>query len=148
MAAKGLQRLVRRDVLAKLKANAGVTALVAATSIHSQDPGPEPAWPFLKFGAPQTLPLRASCVDGGTVNFGLHGFSRGRRNGSDALVETAEDHAGRIGAAIEAAVDGARSTLTGVGTVRYRLADMLLLVDGAEPGAFHYSCTVRARVLA
>lgn len=147
MAAKGLQRLVRRDVLAKLKANAGVLALVSATSIHTQDPGAEPAWPFIKTGSPQSLPLRASCVDGATVNFGIHAFSRGRRTGA-ALVETAEDHAGRIGAAIEAAVDRARSDLPGVGHVSYRLADMLLMVDGAEPGAFHYSCTVRARVLA
>lgn len=150
MATKGLQRLVRRDVLAKLKTSPGVTAadLVPAASIYGQDPGREPAWPFIKCGPPQTLPMRASCVDGASVNFGLHAFSRGRRNGSGQLIETAEDHAGRIGAAIEAAIDRARSDLAGVGHVSYRLADMVLMVDGAEPGAFHYSCTVRARVMA
>ena len=150
MATKGLQRLVRRDVLAKLKADTGVTAadLVPAASIFGQSPPAEPDWPFIKTGSPQTLPLKAACIDGGVVNFGLHAFSRGRRNEAGALVENAEDHAGRIGAAIETAIDGSRSMLVGVGTVRYTLADMLLLVDGAEPGAFHYTCTVRARVLA
>lgn len=148
MATKGLQRHVRRDVLALLKADAGVLALIPATSIHTQAPLTEPVWPFIKTQAPQTLPLRADCVDGATVNFGLSAFSRGRKDGAGALIETAEDHAGRIGEAIELAIDKAKSDLPGIGTVVYRVADMLLSLDGAEPGAFHYSCTVRARVLA
>lgn len=145
---KGLQRLVRRDVLDLLKHDAGVTALVAVADIHGQVPSDEPNWPFIKTGAPQTLPLKAACVDGATVNFALHAFSRGRRNGSGALIETAEDHAGRIGEAIENAVDGVRRHIAEVGRVSYTIADAQLLVDGAEPGAFHYSCTVSARVLA
>jgi hypothetical protein len=139
---------VRRDALAKLKGNTGVTALVPAVNIHPQDPGSEPAWPFIKSGSPQSLPIKSACVDGATINFGLHAFTRGRRNGTGQLIETAEDHASRIGAAIEAVLDDTRSTLIGGPTVRYRIADMNLFLDGAEPGAFHYSCTVRARVLA
>lgn len=148
MATKGLQRHVRRDVLALLKADTGVIALIPATSIHSQAPLTEPTWPFVKTQSPQTLPLRADCVDGGTVNFGISAFTRGRKNGSGALIETAEDHASRIGEAIEAAIDKRKSDLPGIGTVAYRISDAVLLVDGAEAGAFHYSCTIRARVLA
>lgn len=148
MATKGLQRLVRRDVLDLLKHSSAVTDLVPAASIFGQVPPDEPDWPFIKTGAPQTLPLKAACVDGAEINLSVHAFSRGRRDVSDALVETAEDHAGRIGAAIETALDGARRSIAGVGRVSYRLADMMLLVDGAEPGAFHYVCTLRARVLA
>lgn len=145
----GLQRLVRRAVLAKLKADSDLTDLVPAANMHSQDPGSEPAWPFLKTGSPQTLPgARMACADGATVNLPLHAFSRGVRNASGQLIETAEDHAGRIGAAIEAALHDTRATLIGGPVVRYRIADMNLFLDGAEPGAFHYSCTVRARVLA
>lgn len=148
MATKGLQRLVRRDVLDLLKHSGAVTDLVPATAIYGQVPPDEPDWPFIKTGAPQTLPLKAACVDGGTVSFTIHAFSRGRRNGAGALIETAEDHAGRIGAAIETALDGARRSIAGMGRASYRIGDMLLLVDGAEPGAFHYSCTVEARALA
>lgn len=151
MAQKGLQRLVRRDVMARLKAAAGVTSLVSAGSIYGQDPGGAPVWPFIKTGSPQSLPLRMSCVDGATVSFGLHAFARARRSGpgdNAPVIETAEDHAGRIGEAIEHALDGVRAVLLGGPEVRYRIADMNLFVDGAEPGAFHYSCTVRARVLA
>ncbi|HVH49960.1 MAG TPA: DUF3168 domain-containing protein, partial [Sphingomicrobium sp.] len=107
-----------------------------------------PVWPFIKTQSPQTLPLRADCVDGATVNFGVSAFTRGRKNGAGALIETAEDHASRIGEAIETAIDKSKSDLPGIGTVAYRIADAVLLVDGAEAGAFHYSCTVRARVLA
>jgi hypothetical protein len=135
-------------VLAFLKADAGVLALIAADHIHGQVPLMEPQWPFIKTQAPQTLPLRADCVDGATINFGISAFSRGQKDGSGALIETAEDHAGRIGEAIETAIDKRKSDIPGIGTVVYRIADMTLLVDGDEPGAFHYSCTVRARALA
>src|SRR5690606_26729921 len=148
MSTKGLQRLVRRDVLSRLKADSGVTAL--APNIYSQDPGSEPVWPFVKTGSPQTLPRtpRLACADGATINLPLHAFARGVRNGSGQITETAEDHAGRIGAAIEALFNNRRSMLLGGVTVRYSIGDMNLFLDGAEPGAFHYSCTVRARVLA
>lgn len=150
MATKGIQRLVRRDILAMLKSDAALTAadMVAAAEIHGQSPIGEPDWPFIKLGAPQTLRLKAAGVDGATVNLAVHAFSRGRFNAGGQLIETADDHASRIGAAIEAALDGRKRGLEGVGRVAYSIGDMLLAVDGAEPGAFHYSCTVSARVLA
>lgn len=137
-----LQQLARRDVLAALKNNAGVLAIVAKANIHPQQPATAPVWPFIKLTSPQALPLRAACVRGATVNFGVSGFSRGLAS------ETAEDHASRIGEAIELCVDGRRAVLTGVGTVSYRMGDLLLRVDAGEPGAFHYSASISARVLA
>lgn len=137
-----LQRLARRDVLAALKSNAGVIAIISPDDIHTQQPSGVPSWPFIKLTAPQALPLRAACVRGAVVNFGVSGFTRG------LPTETAEDHASRIGDAIELCVDGRRAELAGVGTVKYQMGDMLLRVDGAEPGAFHYSASISARVLA
>lgn len=137
-----LQKLARRDVLAALKNNAGVVAIVAKDDIHTQQPDSEPSWPFIKLTAPQALPLRASCVRGATVNFGVSAFTRGLAG------ETAEDHAARIGDAIELCVDGRRAVLTGVGTVKYSMGDMLLRPDGGELNAFHWSASIRARVLA
>lgn len=136
--------LAEKDVLAKLKADSGVTAatLVPAAQIYPQDPVGEPVWPFIVPTRPQGLPINAACVRGATVNFGLSAFTRGRPN-----LETARDHAARIGDAIETVLNGAKSTLAGGVLVKYTIGDMLLRVDGAESGAFHYSCSVRARVL-
>lgn len=147
--AGGLQRLVRRDILARLKGNAGVTALVSAPSIYSQSTPREPAWPFIKTGAVQSLPIRGSCIDGAMVNISVHGFSKGRwsgQTGSSSLLETAESHAGRIGEAIERCLDAKGFEMEGGRRVRYRCTDMQLLVDG-EPDAFHYFANVQARVL-
>ena len=146
--AKGLQRHVRRNLMELMKGDAGITAMVPAAQIHGQVPLTVPTWPFIKTQSPQSLPLRATGVDGATVNLGISAFSRGRFDGAGALIETAEDHAGRIGEAIETLIDQMKVDIPGIGPVSYRIADSVLLVDGDEPSAFHYSCTVRARVLA
>lgn len=143
--AGGLQRLVRRDILTRLKNDTGVLALVPAASIYSQSTPKEPAWPFIKTGAVQSLPIRGACMDGASVNISVHAFSKGRWAGS-SLLETAEDHASRIGGAIEDCLDARGYDLPNGQRVRYRCTDMQLLVDG-EPDAFHYFTNVSARVI-
>lgn len=144
--ATGLQRLVRRALLARLKADTGLTALVPAASIHGQAPLAEPTMPFVKTGPTNTLRLKAACVNGGTVTFDVHAFARSRKSG-EQVVETAEDHASRIGAAIEKALADNTIPLTGGATARIRLSDVQLLQDD-EPDAFHWVGQVNARVLA
>lgn len=144
--ATGLQISVRKKLLARLKTDANLTALVPSVSIYSQRVPANPGWPFVMLGPPTTIGLRATCVRGGTVSLGVHAFANHRVSGGD-VVETAEDHAGRIGAAIEAAIDGAMLAMTG-GTIKVRLSDMRLLVDGGESDAFHYVCNANCRVLA
>lgn len=137
-----LQRLARRDILAALKNNAGLLAIVGAEDIHPQQPDGEPEWPFVKLTSPQALPLRAACVRGAVVNFGISAFTRGLAD------VTAEAHASLIGDAIELCVDGRRAELAGVGQVAYSIGDILLRGDGAEPGAMHWSASISARMLA
>ncbi len=137
-----LQRLARRDVLIALKNDAGVLAIIAEENIHTQQPDGVPEWPFIKLTAPQALPLRAACVRGATVNFGVSAFTRGLAN------VTAETHAAQIGEAIELTVDGRRAVLTDVGKVAYRMGDLILRPDPEEPGAFQYSASITARMLA
>lgn len=144
--ATGIQRTVRRAVLARLKADAGLTALVPAASIYPQAVPDEPAWPFVKLGPTGTLRLRAACVNGGTVRVDVHAFARARESGG-AVVETAEDHASRIGAAIEAALADNRITLETGAIARVRLSDYQLMQD-EEPDAFHWFAQLNARVLA
>lgn len=144
--ATGLQRLVRRAVLTRLKADAALTALVPAGSIYPQAVPSEPAWPFVKLGPTGTLRLRAACVNGGLVTVDVHAFARARVSGGQT-VETAEDHASRIGAAIEAALADNRITLEGGATADIELGDIRLLQD-QEPDAFHWFAQLNARVLA
>lgn len=144
--ATGLQRLVRRAVLARLKADTALTVLVPAASIYPQAVPNEPAWPFIKLGPTGTLRLRAACVNGGLVSVDVHAFARPRLSGGQ-IVETAEDHASRIGASIEAALSDRHLTLEGGADAHIALGDIRLLQD-AEPDAFHWFAQLNARVLA
>ena len=149
---KGLIRVTRRAILTRLKAHAGLLAIVPAADIHGQAPLATPAMPFVKTGAPSSTPIKASCLDGATVNIPIHAFARARKNGFGDRIETAEDHASRIGEQIEKALDD-KADLVSVVTaddvrLRYRITDQQLLVDGADSDAFHWFCTVQARVVA
>lgn len=141
--ATGIQRLVRRTLLARLKGNAALTALVSAAQIN---PTSEPAWPFIKLRSPVTRRLRAAGVNGGEGSFDIHAFARPRLSGG-AVAETAEDHAGRIGGAIEAALADARFTIDTDKILRIEVQDMRLLEDD-EPDAFHWFAQINWRVLA
>jgi hypothetical protein len=144
--ATGLQILARKAILSTLKADAPLIAIVPAADIHSQRVPAVPAWPFIKLGPPSTIPLRGSCIRGGVVTLAVHAFAKPRISG-ETEIETAEDYCGRIGSAIEAALDGARIDTSTV-KIGVKLSDMRLLVDGAEADAFHYVCNANCRVLA
>jgi hypothetical protein len=146
----GLQRVARRAIVARMKGHAGLTALVPATSIFAQTVPANPAWPFVKTGVPQKAPITATCLNGGEVTVPVDGFAKDRYAGQQK-VETAEDHADRIGAEIEAALHLKGETVTIDGApvrLTYRLTDIRTFPDGAEAGAYHYSALVRARVFA
>jgi hypothetical protein len=142
-----MQRLARRDALARLKASTELTALVPAAQIHSQQPLTPPTWPFVKLGQSQTLTSFAACADISDVAFTVHAFAREKQNANGAISETAEDHASAIGKAIEAALARAGGSLPSGGHIRYRLSDIRLAGDAGEPGAFHWSAQVNARVI-
>lgn len=141
--AVGLQRLVRRAILSRLKVDADLIALVPAASIN---PRGGATWPFIVMRAPVTQPMRAACVRGGEVVWGVHVFA-GPRLSAGAVVETGEDHVGRIGARIEALLDGVRVSIEGGGTAHMLLSDIRLLDDG-DPDSYHWFAQVNCRVLA
>jgi hypothetical protein len=142
--AVGLQKPVRRALLTHLKADSDVLDLVPAASIN---PDGEPVWPFIALRSPVTQPLRASCVRGGNVAWDIHAFAGKRLNVSGQVAETAEDHAGSIGAAIEASLQDNRLVLENGGEARIRMSDIRLLPDG-DPDHYHWFAQVNARVLA
>lgn len=141
-----LIREVRRAVLAHLKADQPLIALVAPGSIYPSRTPPTPAWPFVRWDGPQSIPIDLTCVAGATVTFLLHGFAKDRKQGA-AVVETAEDHANRIGSALKLALHNRRLPVAGT-TARMTVRSARLIQDGAEDDAYHAILSVEARVLA
>jgi hypothetical protein len=126
---------IRRGMLIVAKNAPALTAIVPKKDIFPQTVPAEHGWPFIRSGAPSAIPVRAACVDGGEWTVAMHGFAKDRKVGA-AVVETAEDYAGRIGSALAVALDGKAVTLPN-GNARIRWTGSQLLMDPDEPGAFH-----------
>jgi hypothetical protein len=137
----------RRAILATMKADAPLTSLVPPARIYPQaSPIPTPIWPFIIYGSPSGLPIRLACVNGTEITIAIHSFAKVRMQGS-AVVETAEDHASRIGAAVVAALDGQRPVLPAGGYLRILHTGSQLLIDGGEADAFHHVANFRCRAI-
>lgn len=137
---------LRRAVILLLAADGDVAAEVPEDRIYGQTVEAKPVFPFIRTGAPAPLPLRASCVDGSVTSLAVHAFAKDRM-ASGAVVETAEDWAGRIGALIAAALDGKKIALPN-GEVRLRwTGSQPMLQDPDEPGCFHAVVNIAARAL-
>jgi hypothetical protein len=133
---------VRRAILPLLKNDARTKTIVPASRWYAMTAS-SPDWPFGLYGASSPLPLRGACLDGAELITSVHGFAKARYNGAGAMIETAEDHCGRLSAAIAAVLDGRRVELPrGHATIRWTGSQ--LLVDSGEADAFH--CVVNLRV--
>ena len=142
----GLQKLVRRALLTRLKADTGLIALVPAARIFPQGAPLEPSWPFVRLGSTITAPVKATGTAGGNVTIDIHAFARARESGGE-VVDTAEDHASAIGAAIEGALADNRLALESSATAHIALSDLRLMPD-EEPESFHWFAQLNARVFA
>ncbi len=137
----------RRAILTAAKADAALTALVPAARIYPQaSPVPSPTWPFIIYGSPTGLPIRAACVNGTEITVALHSFAKARMDGKKML-ETAEDYAARIGAAVAKALDGKRPALSSGGYLAIRFTGSQLLIDGGEADAFHHVANFMCRAI-
>ncbi len=127
---------IRRGILIIAKADAALIAIVPKKDIYPQTVAADHGWPFIRSGSPSVLPVRAACVDGGEWTVAMHGFAKDRKSVSGAVLETAEDYAGRIGSALASALDRKTITLAN-GRASIRWTGGQLLMDPDEPGAFH-----------
>lgn len=128
-------------------ANAALTAMVDPNSIYPQSPRGLPAWPFTRMGSPSGTPISGACVDGDEILVAVHSYAKPRYDVDGAIIETAEDHADRIGRAVMRALDRRALTLDGGGTAKVRRTGFQLLPDGAEPDAYHHVANFRVRVI-
>ena len=144
MARADFTRELRRAVVAALKADTGLIAVVPAAQIHTSSVPANPAWPFLRWDAPNSVPVGSLCTQGADVTFFVHAFARNRMSGSQ-IVETAESQCERITALAAKALHRERLVLTGA-TARLRVRSTRTMMDGDERDAFHGICDVIARV--
>lgn len=135
-------REVRRAMLTILKQDAAVTALVPASQLYPQTAPANHAWPFGAIGSPSGIPIVGTCLDGQEITVAVHGFAK-PREASGAILESAEDHASRIGAAFAKALDRRKAVIPG-GRMTIAWRGSQLLRDGDEAGAFH--CVVNFRI--
>lgn len=137
-------REARRAALARLKDVEAVTDMVGDRS-YGQAAPTGVLWPFIIWGAPTLVPVKASCIDGSEITVAIHGFAKVRKEGT-AVIETAEDHASRLGAEIARALDGYRAEIEN-GTAAFRWTGGRLLIDGGEADAFHTVQNFRIRCI-
>lgn len=140
----GLMKPLRAAVLTHLKADAGLTAIIPAARLYPATTPAQPTWPFGRFDTPQSVPLDLTCVAGSTVTFRYHGFAKGTSN-----VETAEDEALRIAAALEHALHNRRIALPSLSTdAKITVTSAQAIMDGAEQSAWHAIVSCSARIFA
>lgn len=135
-----------------MKAATALTAIVAAAKIYPDTTPEDHGWPFMRWDGPSSIPLNAACVRGAEVSFMIHAFAkpvyaRAGFDGMGAMLETAEDHCGRILEAASAVLSGNRFT-TGDRTFRVRVPSTILRRDADEADAYHGTMNCVARVLA
>jgi hypothetical protein len=143
---KGLTRIARRAVLARMKAHSGLTALVPAASIHPQTVLGNPEWPFIKLGRQSTITFGEN-FEGALVSTPVSGFARSGENAAGGTTQTAEDAASLIGEQIEEALQKRGDSATGY-RMTHRVRDINIGPDAGESGAFRWFCNVETRVIA
>jgi hypothetical protein len=110
---------LRKAVVARLKADAGLIALVPAERVFGEQPSALPAWPFVRYGEDS---VRAFSAD-----LPIHSFSKGPFT----------DEVKRLDAAVVDALDGVSLDIGG-GTKAFFTWDRSnLMRDGDEASAWH-----------
>lgn len=130
-----------------LKASNDLTALIPSASILIAS-GKTPALPFVRLG-PQARPANiraAGAMRSGLITFSVHAFAGPGMQGQ-AVIETAERRAARVGNLIDDILKPARYTLTGGTVIRIALSDQQLLPDN-DVDRWQWFAQVNARMLA
>lgn len=85
------------------------------------------SWPFTRYGSPSSIPFLAQCIDGSTIKFTIHAFSKTQF----------EDEVAAINAALSAALDSAVLDIGNGRKARIRWIASQILPDAAEADAYH-----------
>lgn len=137
---------LEKAVLAHLKEDTVVTAVIPETQIYPQQAPANPVKPYAKPGTQIAGPLTGHRRRR-EVRFPLYVRADVRKNEFEQEIETARDHLGRCVGAIVDSLYRARLTVAG-GTAQFILVnDVRRMVDG-EAGAMEANIEFRARLMA
>lgn len=131
---------LRRAVITTLRADPDLTALVPAGRNYGMRSPATLTWPFTRYGSPDALPFRAQCLDGATIGFTVHSFSK----------DETEDECANINAALNSALDGRVLALDGLGGAKAHIVWQAsqIIPDAAESDAYHGVNRFEATVVA
>jgi len=127
---------VRRAILPAMKGDINLTGLIPAASIFGSTVPLKRTFPFIRYGAPITSPFRASGLDSSSHNVTIHAFTKPLMAG-ESVIESAEDRAYKMAAAIDAALDGRELALEGGMRATISWLGSNCIVDGDETDAWH-----------
>jgi hypothetical protein len=88
---------------------------------------PETPYPFVRYGVPDALPFRASCINGTTINVPIHSFGEGKT----------EDQAAEIAAWVVEVLDGKTIQLGDDMTASINWTGGQTLTDPSEKDIWH-----------
>jgi hypothetical protein len=86
-------------------------------------------------------------MNGATVRWTIHAFAKARYNAGGAMIETAEDHIGRVVSGIKKALHRTPLLIPG-GVAKMRLINDQRQTYGSEADAFHAIVEFRAKMMA
>lgn len=112
-----------------LRNDADLIALVPVERNYGMRTPADVIWPFTSFGSPDALPFRGQCLDGATVGFSIHSFSKAKF----------EDECASINAVLASALDGKTVTLDTDYPAKAHLSwkGSQVIPDAAEASAWH-----------
>lgn len=118
---------VRQAVVARLRADATLTALVPAARICGEEVPANLVWPFIRYGLPAETRYEQSCGEGSDQSVDLHVFARG----------PGMDKCTAICAAVRDVLAADALAVEPLGLMALDYMGGRVLMDGGEAGAYH-----------
>ena len=128
---------VRGAVIAALKADAALIALVPAGRIYPNKTPADVAWPFIKLGVLMNSPTRYDCGGGGDVTGAVHVFVK-----KTASILDPEAATYRINKEVVRVLDGLDLVVDG-SDLGCHVTLSQVMEDGAEADAYHGLVSIR-----
>lgn len=126
------EQSVRGKIIAALKADALLTAIVPAGQIYPSKVPSEPTWPFIRLGVLIGDPLRLDGGDGADISGVVHAFVKGSTSIPDpeATTMTINGHVWRV-------LDAIESLDLGTLDLSIHAGQRQVIEDGSEADAYH-----------
>ncbi len=124
---------VRKAILARLKADSGLTALVPSARIYPHRTPTSLTWPFIKLGVINDLPYRPSGAIGSQNLFGtVHIFTK-----TGGAVLDAENQCHQIREHVARLIDAQSGIVVTGGTFYMSYDGGTVMQDGDDADAYH-----------